>query len=123
MKLKPEELRLGNVVFIDYNGVDDAPEYRVDALLILNMVKNPFFVNVKGIELTEEWLSKFGFDQTGKYFTNNFMLSKSQNGWKLYLDFSRPAPELKTEIKFVHQLQNLFFALTGSELTIKETAQ
>ena len=25
-----------------------------------------------------------------------------------------------TEVKFVHQLQNLYFALTGEELTIKE---
>lgn len=28
---------------------------------------------------------------------------------------------LKTKLEYVHQLQNLYFALTGEELTIKET--
>ncbi|WP_131828098.1 hypothetical protein [Elizabethkingia anophelis] len=70
------------------------------------------------IHLTEEWLVKLGFEKSDSLSN----CTKTTNGYKfdfaggevLYLDSVR----LK-HIKYVHQLQNLYFALTGEELTIK----
>ncbi len=73
------------------------------------------------IPLTEEWLLKFGFE-------------KDRNGWNLpdtrfsltdkfypcWLDrilWPQDTPKFKDmELKYVHQLQNLYFSLTGSEI-------
>lgn len=88
--------------------------------------------DLDGIPLTEKWLEKFGFkhhritkdrnpilecewmqlaisdfDQRSLLFWDNGLMSIEDH----YIDLSH--------IKYVHQLQNLYFALTGEELTIK----
>lgn len=67
------------------------------------------------IPLTEEWLIKFGFKKINGYGYRkpNFKGSIWSNPaiWK-YNDFM-------VDVKHVHQIQNLHFALTGKELTIK----
>lgn len=77
------------------------------------------------IPLTAEWLEKFGFEKETKYF-DDFRA-------KIRLDFRNPyyAARIKrnnswsyfSNLFYVHQLQNLFFSLSGSELTIKETVK
>jgi hypothetical protein len=83
----------------------------------------------KPIPLTEEWLLKFGFEE------NRIIIGESL--W-LELDFNSPTyphynifvKQLNTdlmidsvlmdiELKHVHSLQNLYFALTNEELIIK----
>ena len=70
---------------------------------------------LKPIPLTEEWLLKFGFDKIDFQFI--------KNGIKLFpirdLYYRGNFP-IKSDIKYVHQLQNLYFALTGEELIIKK---
>lgn len=76
----------------------------------------------KPIPLTEEWLTRFGFDETGYMniksggiiqvtmnFIGSVMYSINGSHW---VDIS--------DCRYVHQLQNLYHALTGEELTIKE---
>lgn len=145
MKLKPEELRIGNIVFIDYGGVDDVPEYRVDAKLILEMVKNPEFINVKGIELTEERLLKCGFIK--KEFTDGSQyleidktdynkfgnpIHTNTETWKcyrlqlfkdewyfgVYKDPTSNQYFVQKKIYFFHKLQNIYFELADEELII-----
>jgi hypothetical protein len=86
----------------------------------------------KPIPLTEEWLLKFGFKRR---FACNKWFEKSHKGVLLLTnDFNEIKGEaFSTKIefvfihdytpsvraKYVHQLQNLYFALTGKELTIK----
>ena len=76
----------------------------------------------KPIPLTEEWLLKFGFDEiTPKYYVLNI---DENNSFTYYYTFSGGFWHFEFEgisikIKYVHQLQNLYFALTGEELTIK----
>ena len=79
---------------------------------------------IKPIPLTEEWLVKFGIltfkdisndkDKGSIYFdsdTNSFYIYSGMGSYESY------GFEVKCE--YVHQLQNLYFALTGEELTIK----
>lgn len=76
---------------------------------------------VHPIPLTEKWLLRFGFKE--------FPIQSETHPWSDWeLDdfvismpyFSFVWGDTETEIKYVHQLQNLYHALTGQELKIKE---
>ncbi len=66
------------------------------------------------IPLTEEWLVKFGF----KKDKNEYILV---NGIRIELErlIIHIDNTIICLIKYVHQLQNLYFCLTSEELTIK----
>ena len=77
---------------------------------------------LRPIPLTEEWLVKFGFIQTiigfesvNEYFPFSIEIN-SLGVAELYIEFYG-GDKYKKLIKYVHQLQNLYFALTGEELT------
>jgi len=77
-----------------------------------------FFKNtaweIEPIELSEEWLLKFGFNyQDAKYWTDGLCIHTSDK------DFYIIQEQGRVFIKSVHQLQNLYFALRGQELTVK----
>lgn len=89
--------------------------------------------NLKPIELTEEWLKKLGFDDSNYKAGYVGIDSKSSNGmitdfvitkpkhmgeWQNYYAFDLPSHRFST-INYVHELQNLFNAITGHELEIK----
>ena len=78
------------------------------------------------IPLTEEWLLKFGFlyespDEAYLDITDRISLyinlydDKIKACLSTYYD-----SEIPIALMYVHQLQNLYFALTGQELKIKE---
>ena len=73
------------------------------------------------IPLTEEWLLKFGFNKTNEskdvewYKLNNFEVSTYNEGEVVYFVYQHL---VLRHIMNVHQLQNLYFALTGTELTL-----
>ena len=86
---------------------------------------------IEPIPLTEEWLVRFGFEKRDipslgmiRYFIwiDKIRRPKNVKFEQFAVDlislryiFSNP----QIKIKHVHQLQNLYFALTGEELTIK----
>ena len=71
---------------------------------------------ILGIPLTEEWLLKFGFVlENGWFKKNRLLLFNINNNY-----FTTLSKEIvSVNITTVHQLQNLYFALTGEELTMK----
>ena len=71
------------------------------------------------IPLSEEWLIRAGFEKySDKEFyiytskENEVRFYKSDSDWNLAYFI--------TETRYVHQLQNLYFWLTGEELTFKD---
>lgn len=73
------------------------------------------------IPLTEEWLLNLGFKKVGTNFELDFFVfwySSYQNCfvWR-FMNINSNADPISLE--YVHQLQNLYFALTGEELTLK----
>lgn len=89
-------------------------------------------VKRKGVEITDDWLVDFGFkkDNKGNYWvdlqTHYLELMPSNGHW--YPTYAQ-VPEMSHEdeqrvsinrIEFVHELQNLFFVLTGRELEAKK---
>lgn len=130
MKLSAQELRIGNYFLYDnriqvVNGVIDINGgYRID---FKTEHKRKLVKYCHPIPLTEEWLMKFGFEwnkETKTYEHKVFYpwhVSKSINidiqNWQVFNYVLQAVANRK--IKYVHQLQNLYFALTGDELTIR----
>lgn len=124
--MKANELRIGNLVLADLH---EEKEILVESICSINNdVFNSTngeipFSSLKPIPLTEEWLLKFGFEKVRYEKYSHEKLNKLRayphvmtNGFGIYLMGSYSFPH----IKHVHQLQNLYFALTGEEVTIKQ---
>jgi len=76
-------------------------------------------VDLKPIPLTEEWLLKFGFDDNG-IFVDDSRGFLYWDGSSLHISDSRDTNYTFVAIcEHVHQLQNLYFALTNEELKIE----
>lgn len=125
--MEANELRIGNLVIGD--GLHDGEIRTVKAItdkgtltnehrviLFENYLAGEFMKDVKGIELTPEWLGRLGFEDRDEshYWKDPIHLLVHEGGC-LYL-----ANQRHVDIFYVHQLQNLFFALTGRELELKE---
>ena len=110
------EFRIGNLVMIDNKIITVAPNdifniYIADLALCIN--------EYEPIELTDEWLIKFGLQyDTVTFFKGSIMLVQNTNNDKYSVWYKSLAHgRLDIEISYVHELQNLFFALTKTELT------
>jgi hypothetical protein len=130
--MKAAELRIGNLV--KYNGMVarvfsiESPEPIVNShfsdkeivILEIDGLVTATINQINPIPLTEEYLLNFGFEgcksqnkdiQVGIVnddFANNVM----SFAWRGFI---------LRKIQHVHQLQNLYHALTGEELTFKNT--
>ena len=115
--IKANELRIGNLIlkngklhYTNYMTIRD-----VFGLSVTDKVK------FEPITLTEEWLLKFGFEKRNdgdfnllKFSEVDIVIDKDFDCWKCDgIYFSVNA------LQYVHQLQNLYFALTGEELKFK----
>lgn len=117
--MNPRELRIGNFVFV---RLDTPP------MPIATVNLTDFILLDKGkdhllpIPLAPEWLEKFGFycPFVGVYeiITRRmdmiFRIYKVSGDLFIIGNYESSA----SPIQYVHQLQNLYFALTGEELTI-----
>jgi len=78
----------------------------------------------KPIPLTEEWLTRFGFeiDYEGDYMLvwRGVVFYFKLSDMSLRRDYKQKNKLSIVPINYVHQLQNLLNTLTGEELTIKE---
>jgi len=124
--MKASELRIGNLI------KGKSPEKKVyEEPVELNEYYFLLFLNnmmdVEPIPLTEEWLLKFGFDKVGIALTSiaiaplnlpcTFNLPNTPFSFcqgKLIL--TTGTGDFCVNIEYVHQLQNLYFVLTGEEL-------
>lgn len=118
--MKAKELRFGNwveyekgfhtITTINFNYCDShykGNEYRHR------------YTKIEPIPLTEDWLIKFGFTKVNKYsyWLDDFLCET------IYINLNTRKTTIGSNeeydinhIKHVHQLQNLYFALTGEEL-------
>ena len=85
-----------------------------------------FIEDIKPIQLTKEWLFKFGFIRHHRDYSNGIIYIKNvpdntKFEWGVYPNKLGSGIQIKNRILLhsVHQLQNLYFALTGEELTFK----
>lgn len=140
--MKASELRIGNLVFINeieqidnteflplINPLFEVQSIDVDLEVVVYSEIETIHIytdteNIEPIPLTEEWLLKFSFEKTLNQYRKPTLLNKI--GYNnipfiiLFLDNQYQYDDLifRTNIEYVHQLQNLYFALTGEELTL-----
>jgi len=132
--MEAKNLRIGNLVD---TGMGFAPIYCFvynNVRLYLNPTRKKsrkfgFLISeLKPIPLTEDWLIKFGFEKkVEKYMFIYAMHYENAVCW-IYLIGGGFEFELITgderfnfgiTYKYVHELQNLFFAITGIKLELK----
>ena len=112
-----KHFRIGNYVqtifsSLEYKRIKDSTgNYPIIPIKITSMGVDCDF---KPIPLTEEWLLKFGFTFNKEHGWFNGDLFEFKINDLFELDWYENAP-----LKHVHQLQNLYHALTGKELKIK----
>ncbi len=123
--IKANELRVGNIFHtlivksITETGVNFSARYE-------GYLETPF-EDLKPIPLTEDWLLKLGFEKyNDNYSIDTLHGLNSGKPSKLVIRYTElqnmvvVRPGNRTiYIKSVHQLQNLYFALTGEELEFK----
>lgn len=114
------ELRIGNLLKVDsfYWTVESIISNPFELYFAEND-KYDHSLNAEPIPITEEWLSRFGFETFGKWFILK-NLPKIQISISLYYNKCTIGSdeEYYVNIQHVHQLQNLYFALTGEELQL-----
>lgn len=130
--MKIQELRIGNW-FIGYNGKPF--QWSLEHFELLTLEKNRPDIDeiIKSpIQLTEEILLKCGFsdkdykqgytgiDYESGAMTFDFVLNKPgvMGNWNKCHTFSLPDYRF-VNIDYLHQLQNLFFDLTGEKLEVE----
>jgi hypothetical protein len=134
--MKINELRIGNYISplgIGITVVEGLCTW--DGLIQSSNFAERGIEDFEPIPLTEEWLLKFGFEDVDLNMSGSNWLVKEQKGlwrqairiaysekseeWSLTLECVSPPTLSIVRLKYVHQLQNLYFALTGNELNIK----
>jgi len=130
--MKATDLRIGNLV--NYKIVDKLDKRKewfepceIDAV-DLQVIDSDY----QPIPLNEEWLLKFWFDEHGEFgeyyriFNKGLIIDveDTNNEFIVWVrigdDILKPLLEVGypiAYIQYVHQLQNLYFALTNEELT------
>lgn len=128
------ELRVGNIVLYTQDN-DELPVLKIDGdskticldlLLDLNMEVNE--QDIEPIPLTPEWLGRCGFLSAGQFDKDIYKVVvngesyyiRDHKGFDFAIDSNEGDPlYIRYDLHHVHQLQNLYFALTGEELAIK----
>ena len=128
--IAPQELRLGNLIYIpDTDQILPITAMNMDLGVWVNRSLGVLgFDQIEPIELTEYWLFKMGFDllHSGKFRKVYDLLKDSRFGYSDNFGLANIESAVTfgckdfTHIKYVHQIQNLYIALTREELTIKE---
>jgi hypothetical protein len=128
--IKVNELRVGNLVVYKQDNDElpvlkidgDSKKIFIDLLLGLNMEVDE--QDIDPIPLTSELLERCGFNKGNKYGLRNFWDGPGdicladidkENAYRLY----GSEWTIGQNIKYLHHLQNLYYALTGEELQIK----
>ena len=125
--LKAQDLRIGNYVLYEatYHKITSLTENVCGSVWLKAKEIDPYLHSYKEIQpipLTSEWLIKFGFEEG---------VIKLNDSWHyLKLDLKtdcidncvfgekRSSMSILYKIYYVHQLQNLYYALTGKELVM-----
>jgi hypothetical protein len=131
--VKPEELMIGNLIILDQKvtevktisgySVNSRHESLRDEIGSVEIVKRGFT-----IDLTKDWLEKLGFeyyeplDHWRIIHNECWYEVHGRNGFywftfsNLLRDEYRSMPDRK--VQYVHQLQNLFYCLSGRKLKL-----
>lgn len=122
--LKASDLRIGNLI------LKNGKIYEITSLFFVDLHDGTIRENynnnyvIEPIKLTEEWLNKLGLNVNKWFCENSYCVVEDKTddtsyGWCMKVQNASHTKEIEFGyFKCVHELQNLYFALTGSELTV-----
>ena len=117
--IKANELRIGNLVsFSNQNWiVANIYPHFVEGVIKSKCKTILECKDIVPIPLTEKWLLKLGFFK----YNNTFILKEPSSNctifqFSIWENMTYNTGELQPKIDYVHQLQNLYFALCSEEL-------
>jgi hypothetical protein len=110
-KMEAKELRIGNIV--KYENTVYLHGGKITEVDNIIQGETDYY---EPIPLTEDWLLKFGFEKTSLHYFRKagVLIQAEDNCYECYLG------SVVAKLEYVHQLQNLYFALTGTELEYNE---
>jgi hypothetical protein len=131
--MNAKELRIGNYVNIGLKSSGLRTDYdaiTASGLMDLQVNKERSSFIYEPIPLTEEWLVKFGFkkDDEDDYCFKGFHVEDRNLNLSLPIDKMLRLKDgfgcwsvggYLRDVKYVHQLQNLYFTLINEELKLK----
>lgn len=107
--MKAEELRIGNYIIYQKEHIIKCD---IKDIELSEIDREP-------IPLTEEILLKCGFEFfDNERIFNGFVIEDFHNG-NYYFTSGEGIKLHEKHIEYLHQLQNLYFSLTGEELNVK----
>lgn len=142
--MKVQELRVGNLLITNNTSYRKSDVGKIACVVAIDSEKSfeelkgvatiyhiddefrdtygQFMHHLSPIPLTEEWLERLGFEKQMAWTWaieinggRKLVYYVGEKGWSIgnkeYSDH---------ECRYVHELQNLYFVLTGKELTLKE---
>lgn len=123
--IKANELRIGNLILRNGFLIEEKEKFK-ETTVTHNDITACYVDNTsfKPIPLTEEWLLKFGFEKDndfGNWHLSAYEIFSSGNRDFVYW-YNHSSDDYYSDVRkinTVHQLQNLYFALTGQELELK----
>ena len=121
--MKAQDLRIGNLVtqIIERSTHNEEQVIKIEWQEIM-WISRDRIKYYQPIPLTEEWLLKFGFELINNEFfrsrNSEICLFWTANKNKIIPEYNEKRLITGYDFKHVHQLQNLYFALTGEELTL-----
>ena len=112
-----KELRIGNNIVDCYGSINTISSIHEGGTIRFKDDTVCHIDKCKPIELAEELLLKCGFVKKGNWtFVNNNLKIKVSLCRTKFVFFTY---HFEVNVNYLHQLQNLYFALTGEELTIE----
>jgi hypothetical protein len=133
--MESRELRIGNIVNCEYHYNDCPNPKKFNAPIEIESIRRDSvtlstFQDVEieylsGIPLTEEWLLFFGGKEIGfewQFKIGEFTMCFEKRNDKFYYTGGEGV-QMSRNIEFVHDFQNLVYALEGIELTAQELNQ
>lgn len=119
--MKASEIRIGNWVR-GYNLIFELESINDKWVTHPTELGRFFIDDLEPIQLTEEWLLKFGFEKADEiYFIEFGVYSMTIKEYEKAKYILNPETHFNyVDIEYVHQLQNLYFALTNEELTYEQ---
>ena len=125
--MKASELRIGNYVSSGkYNTVEEI--IGIEPIKLFTTSGYSSIGEYEPIPLTDEWLEKFGFKES-EYAKKTLLCDVGGFNSRLHIDINQDDICVSVEqviandviylhCEYVHQLQNLYFSLTGEELIL-----
>ena len=123
--MKSTELRIGN--WYSHYGIPKQATHETISNLYQIEQNGKIAIDCSDLPLTEEWLLKFGFHKKKwsienglvtcfYYELNDIVVYIIESGFEIEIKIGDNQFNLFKQWKYVHQIQNLYFALKGEEL-------